>query len=395
MGVDVKWKRWTIALPLSLITVIGMVTVYRLQTEKQSDTESPPVSQSLPKVTRVTALGRLEPKGEVIQVSTSQRSARIEELLVTEGETVEAGSVIAILDSFPIRKAAVTKAQQEVAVARSRLAKIQAGAQQGTINAQKATIERLRAELAGEKATQTATIERLNAEFRTAKAELKRYEFLAAEGAISQSELDQRRLDLETARERYQEAITRREKTINTLEKQILEAEATLEEIAEIRLVDLEQAKAELASAIASLEQAKADLELSKITAPKRGQVIEINTDAGEVVSETEGIIELGNTETMVAVAEVYESDIRRVKLGQVATLTSESNSFQEELRGKVSQIGLKIGKKDVLSSDPATNVDVRVIEVEIELNPESSQLVKGLTNAQVLVKIDTKISDQ
>ena len=390
MGVDVKWKRWTIALPLSVITVVGMVIVYRLQAENKSETQSPSVSQSLPKVTRVTALGRLEPKGEVIQVSTSQRSARVEELLVTEGETVEAGSVIAILDSFPIRKAAVTKAQQEVAVARSRLAKIQAGAQQGTINAQKATIERLKAELTGEKATQTATIERLKAEFRTAKAELERYEFLAAEGAISRSELDQRRLDLETARERYQEAITTRNKTINTLEKQILEAEATLEEITEIRPVDLQEAEAELQSAIASLEQAKADLELSKITAPRKGQIIEINTDAGEVVSETEGIIQLGNTEKMVAVAEVYESDIRRVKLGQVATLTSESNSFEEELSGKVSQIGLKIGKKDVLSSDPAANVDVRVIEVEIELSPASSQVVKGLTNAQVLVKIDT-----
>ncbi|PNW59349.1 UNVERIFIED_CONTAM: ABC transporter permease, partial [Euhalothece sp. KZN 001] len=380
MGVDVKWKRWTIALPLSVITVVGMVIVYRLQAENKSETQSPSVSQSLPKVTRVTALGRLEPKGEVIQVSTSQRSARVEELLVTEGETVEAGSVIAILDSFPIRKAAVTKAQQEVAVARSRLAKIQAGAQQGTINAQKATIERLKAELTGEKATQTATIERLKAEFRTAKAELERYEFLAAEGAISRSELDQRRLDLETARERYQEAITTRDKTINTLEKQILEAEATLEEITEIRPVDLQEAEAELQSAIASLEQAKADLELSKITAPRKGQIIEINTDAGEVVSETEGIIQLGNTEKMVAVAEVYESDIRRVKLGQVATLTSESNSFEEELSGKVSQIGLKIGKKDVLSSDPAANVDVRVIEVEIELSPASSQVVKGLT---------------
>ncbi|NBD33057.1 MAG: HlyD family efflux transporter periplasmic adaptor subunit [Cyanobacteria bacterium] len=392
MGIDLKWtNKWTIALPLTLLTALGVVTVYRLEKEKQPTTDSSAVSAPpTVRLTKVAALGTLEPKGEVIQVSTSQRFARIEALLVAEGDQVEAGEVVAILDSVGVRQAAVKTAQQEVAVARSRLAKIKAGAQRGEINAQKAKIERLKAELAGEKATQAATLERLQAQFRNAKAEFERYQFLEAQGAISESELEQRLLDFETAREAYQEALTRRDQTLSTLEKEITEAQATLEKIEEVRPVDIQEAQAQLQRAIASLEQAKADLELSKIKAPMPGKVIAIFTYPGEIVSETNGILELGNTQEMIAVAEVYESDISRVELGQSATIISESNAFAKNLKGEVTKIGLKIGKKDVLGSDPAAEVDARVVKVEVTLTPEASQEVQGLTNAQVLVKINT-----
>ncbi|MDR9405489.1 MAG: efflux RND transporter periplasmic adaptor subunit, partial [Halothece sp. Uz-M2-17] len=315
----------------------------------------------------------------------------IEKLLVAEGDQVEAGEVVAILDSFAVRQAAVKKAEKEVAVARSRLTKIQAGAKQGEIEAQQAEIERLRAELEGETATQTATLDRLKAQLRNTEAEFRRYKFLEEEGAISESELDQRLLDLETAQESYQEAITRRYKTINTLQKEILEAQGTLAKIEEIRPVDIQEAQAQLESAIASLEEAQANFELSKIKVPQAGKIIEINTRTGETVSETEGILELGNTTEMAAIAEVYESDISRVKLGQTAMITSESNAFSEELTGKVSKIGLKIGRKEVFSNDPAADVDVRVSEVEVTLTPEASAVVQKLTNSQVLIKIQVQ----
>ncbi len=386
----IKTKGWTIALPLFVLTGLGIVMFNRLEAEKTPKTDTSAASaQVSAKLTKVAALARLEPKGEVIQLSTSQRFARVEELLVAEGEQVEAGEVIAILDDFGVRQAAVKTAEKEVAVARSRLAIIKAGAQQGEINAQKAKIERLRAELVGEKATQAATLERLQAQLRNAQAEFKRYQFLEAQGAISESELEQRLLDLETAREAYQEATTRRNKTINTLQKEIAEAEADLEKVEEIRPVDIQEAEAELQSAIASLEQAKANLELSKIKAPMSGKVIAISTYPGEIVSETNGILELGNTQEMIAIAEVYESDISRVELGQSATIISESNAFAEQLEGQVTKIGLKIGKKDVLGSDPAAEVDARVVKVEVTLNPEASKTVQGLTNAQVLVRIN------
>ena len=92
----------------------------------------------------------------------------------------------------------------------------------------------------------------------------------------------------------------------------------------------------------------------------------------------------------MLAIAEVYESDISKVRLGQKASVTSENATFSGKLHGRVKQIGLQIGKKNVLESDPAADIDVRVVEVKILLDPESSKKVAGLTNAKVIVKISS-----
>jgi HlyD family secretion protein len=90
----------------------------------------------------------------------------------------------------------------------------------------------------------------------------------------------------------------------------------------------------------------------------------------------------------MMVVAEVYESDIGKIRVGQKATIQSESGAFDRELKGTVSEVGRQISKKDVLSSDPAADVDVRVVEVQILLTPEDSRRVANLTYAKVLVKI-------
>jgi HlyD family secretion protein len=89
----------------------------------------------------------------------------------------------------------------------------------------------------------------------------------------------------------------------------------------------------------------------------------------------------------MYAVAEVYETDISKVRLGQRATITSDA--FPAKLQGTVDQIGWEVGKKDVLSTDPAAATDVRVVEVKIGLDSASSQRVAGLTNLQVTVEIE------
>jgi len=115
---------------------------------------------------------------------------------------------------------------------------------------------------------------------------------------------------------------------------------------------------------------------------------LKINTLAGETINEQEGIAELGQTDQMVVIAEVYESDISKVRLGQRVTVTSEGKSFEGELQGNVSQIGLRIGKKDILDTDPAAVVDARVVEVNIRLNPGYSKRVSSLTNSKVIVEI-------
>ncbi|HAA30619.1 MAG TPA: ABC transporter permease, partial [Cyanobacteria bacterium UBA8553] len=82
------------------------------------------------------------------------------------------------------------------------------------------------------------------------------------------------------------------------------------------------------------------------------------------------------------------ESDISKVRLGQRVAITSEGKAFEGEIRGSVSQIGQKIGKKDILNTDPAAAVDARVVEVNIRLSPQDSKRVASLTYAKVIVKI-------
>ena len=82
-----------------------------------------PVGAPLPvRELAVTALGRLEPKNGLLQIAgPSDISVVIAELRVEEGDRVEAGQVVAQLDTFSVRKAAVERVEAELANARSEL----------------------------------------------------------------------------------------------------------------------------------------------------------------------------------------------------------------------------------------------------------------------------------
>lgn len=339
-------------------------------------------------VEAVAALGWLEPQGEVIHLSAPDfiEGARVNRLLVKLGDKVKVGQVIAILHSRNRLQAALDRAKTQVKVAQTRLEQVQAGAKQGEIKAQAATIEQLKAELEGQRLAQTATIERIKAELSNAKIECGRYQQLYGEGAISASERDNICLRADSFKEQLKETEANLNRTLTTLGKQLTEAKATLNQIAEVRPVDVAVSQAELEEAIAALQQAQANLDLAYVRSPKDAQVLKIHTFPGEIIG-TKGIVELGNTNQMYAIAEVYETDISKVRIGQRAKITSEG--FREELWGIVDEVGLQIGKKDVLGTDPAADVDSRVVEVKIRLDSASSQKVVALTNLQVNVTID------
>jgi HlyD family secretion protein len=343
----------------------------------------PPAAKAIPEPTAVSALGRLEPEGEVVQVSASSASeaAKVEQLLVKQGDKVRQGQAIAILDSYSPRQAALEKAKTDVQIAQANLAKVKAGAKTGDINAQKEAIARLQAELKGQTSTQTATIDRLKAELDNANVEYRRHLQLYQDGAISASELDTRRLRVDTVKEQLNEAEETLNRITNTIEVQRNEAEAKLASISEVRTVDVQVAQAELNQAIANVKQAQADLNLASVVAPINGQVLKVNVRPGEVISD-EGIAAIGQTNQMYVVAEVYETDIERVKVGKKATITGAA--FSKKLSGKVTQIGLEVDRQNVFNADPLVNTDNKVIEVKIRLDPKSSTQVANLSNLQV-----------
>ncbi|MGQ4648468.1 HlyD family efflux transporter periplasmic adaptor subunit [Lyngbya aestuarii] len=380
-------RRWSVIATL-LLFLGGLLTyqLWRYQTTQTAANQTTEVSQPVSKT--VTSLGRLEPKGEVIKLSapTSNNGNRVEQLLVQEGDRITAGQVIAILDSHDRLQASLDKAQEDVRLAQANLAITQAGAKQGEIEAQRAEIVRLRAQRHGDIEAQKATIERLDSQLRNAEREFNRYQLLYQEGGISASDLDSRRLTLETAQKNLQEAKAILARIESTSPAQLNQATATLERIAQVRPVDVKANQVEVDRALAGWNQAKAELEQAYVKSPIDGEILDIHTRAGEVVS-SDGIVEIGQTQQMYAIAEVYQSDISKVKPGQQVQISSDSLAGQ--LSGTVEWIDAQVRRQQVINTDPTTNTDARVIEVHIALDAQSSQKAAKLTNLQVMVVIE------
>ncbi|MEA5597504.1 ABC exporter membrane fusion protein [Rivularia sp. UHCC 0363] len=399
------------------------IAIYGISQTGLLNSSETPVVQAPPAVKKVTALGRLEPQGEVINLSAPLNldGDRVAKLLVKEGDGVKTGDAIAILDSQKRLQDAVLQAKEQVRMAQAKLAQVKAGAKTGEIEAQAATIARLKventtqieaqlatiarlkAERSTEIAAQKANIARLQAEVNNANTEYQRYEKLFGAGAISTSFRDNKRLNLQTVQQQINEAqanlnriqssrqqeVAEAQANFNRIQssgkEQIKEAEATLNQIAEIRPVDVRASQTEVDNAKAALKQAQTNLEQAYIRAPIAGQILKIHTREGEKMAD-EGIAELGKTQQMMVVAEVYQTDIKKVKLGQKAAITGQA--FSGKLWGEVAQIGLQINRQNVFSNQAGENLDRRVVDVKIRLNSEDSERVTGLTNLQVQTEI-------
>ncbi|MBU7582610.1 MAG: ABC exporter membrane fusion protein [Nostoc sp. TH1S01] len=414
-----------LSLVIAATAITGGIVVYGVsqfgQVGRTASQEPATVTTSVPKV---TALGRLEPEAEVISLSAPLvlDGDRVMEIRVQEGDIVQAKQIVAILDSRDRLETAVLQAEKQVRVAQAKLDQVKAGAKAGEIQAQKANVERLQAQSVGDsvgqreaiarieaqwegdRIAQAATIRKLEAELSNAQAEYERYQKLYTEGAISNSAFDSKRLIVETTKQQLDEAkavLGRINSTASrqlaearvslarinaTGNKQVSEAKATLTSIAEVRPVDVQAARMEVENAIAALKRAQTDLQAAYIKAPMNGQILKIHTRVGEKMSD-QGIADLAQTEQMIAVSEVYQTDIGKVKLGQTATITSPA--FNGELRGEVFYIGLQVNRQNVFSNEPGENLDSRVVEVKIRLNPEDSKKVAGLTNLQVQTAIE------
>jgi HlyD family secretion protein len=377
-------KHYAVYLVLSLFIAVGLFISVKYF-NKSKGAVLPQIKNVAKQ--KVTALGRLEPKGEVIQISVSntEGSTKIAQLLVKQGNRIRTGQVIAILDSYDSRLAALEEAKQKVNLAQANLDRVRAGAKSGEIAAKKAEINRIRAELRWKTSALDTDIARQKAELQNANIEAKRYQALYISGAVSASQRDSKQLAADTILQTYSEAKMSRSLNVATLTQGINEAEATLNRISEVRQVDLRVEEAEVNRSLAFLRKAEKDLNLVFVRSPKNGQVLKVNAYPGEVVG-SQGIISLGDTSQMYAVAEVYEIDISQVRIGQMAKVTSDG--LAKPLIGIVDQVGLEIAKKDVLDTDPASDVDARVVEVKVRLSEVDSQRVAGLSNLSVKVAI-------
>ena len=373
-----------IAIAMLASLSMASISVFIVLKYRDIDNQKPanPVV-AVPEIKTVTALGRIEPEGEVIKLSAaiSGEGSRVEKILVKEGDMVKTGQVIAILDNSDRLQAELTEAKAEVNIIKAKIAQIQAGAKPGEITAQKAIIDRLAAESQGDINTQKAALEKFQSELLNAEAENHRYQELYTAGAISASQRDSKNLNVETAKKSLQAAQSQLKKLELSSQQKIKEASATLNQISEVRKVDVQAAIAELNRADAVVKKATINLQKAYVKSPQNGQVFEIYTHPGELISSN-GIADIGKTSQMYVVAEVYESDITKIIQGKQARIVSDT--FSQELQGKVEQIGLQVRKQNLTNTDPSSNIDNRIIKVHIRLNKASSHQAAKFTNMQV-----------
>tara|TARA_Y100000589_G_scaffold323009_1_gene356879 strand:- start:240 stop:1157 length:918 start_codon:yes stop_codon:yes gene_type:complete len=141
---------------------------------------------------------------------------------------------------------------------------------------------------------------------------------------------------------------------------------------------------------LADKKSIQIDLFNSQLRSPINGYILSINTRVGER-SNSEGILEIGASQNMEAIIEVYESDIDRVFINQNVELTSENGGFDEKLSGSVARINPQVKQRKVLSTDPTGDADARIIEVLVKLNQESIELVKSFAGMKVIARFIPK----
>jgi HlyD family secretion protein len=155
--------------------------------------------------------------------------------------------------------------------------------------------------------------------------------------------------------------------------------------LSEVRETDVRAAQSDIDAAVAAVASARAELAGSELKAPLAGRILRIRTFPGERV-DPQGLLELADVGSMQAVAEVYEGDVGLLSPGLSAKVVLDASG--EELSGVVAEIGNAVARKVVLTNDPVSDTDARVVEVRIDLEAASAAKVARLSNARVEVFI-------
>jgi HlyD family secretion protein len=317
--------------------------------------ENPSESETAAPVPMVVGLGRLVPQTDIRTLAPpfGAGDARIAELNVREGDQVASGDVLAVLDNKGALEQAVASARANVEVRTATLAQTRRNTESAAAEAE-------------------AGLQKAQAALTNAQAEFDRYQTLFERGIVTRAALDQRRSTLDQAAQEVERAAA---------------TASRYEGVETDEQVDVAVAKRNLDAALADLERARTDLEKAYIRAPSDGTVIAIHAREGEK-PDASGVLDLGDISLMTAEIEIYQSDIRRVSLGQNVMVTADA--FDGELTGTVAEIGLEVGRQTIIGDDPAANTDARVITVNVDLDEASSQIAARFINLEVLARIQT-----
>jgi HlyD family secretion protein len=290
----------------------------------------------------LAAPGRVQAAGEIAILGTTE-SGVVQEIAVAVNQTVSAGQVLLKLDCGTL--ALQTQAAEARAEALSHgLAKLRQGSRAEELAEARAAVAQAKAELANR------------------AAQARRAEALQADGMQSRATVDEANAARGMAEARLEGVRARLE---------MLEAGARREDIQAAAAQHVEAKKHE-----ALLQRRLADC---SVRAPFAGRVLRLEVAPGDHVGPglPGGVLQLAPAGPLRVRAEIDERDVRRVRLGQEAQLLDPAGG-ETIGTARVVRLHPVMGRKRVLSGDPADKADRDVMEVELEPTRELQQLPVG-----------------
>ncbi len=283
----------------------------------------------------VAAPGLVEPADEE-HVVASQVIGIIKEMRVEENGIVKAGQIVAVVEN-----------SEQVA----RLASARAG-----LALRKAQLEKaLNGPRPEELRQARATLAEMEANLDLARRDYDRKAPLAKSGTASEAALDLARSALNAAKAR---------KTTAAEGLALLEAGTRKEDIA--------AARAQVVFAEAEVALAKSLLGKTLIRSPVAGTVLRRLRVAGEAVTNIDPthVAIIGDLHHLRVRAEVDETDVGRVAAGQRVEITADAYPGRH-FKGTVFRVSKRLGAKAVRTGRPAERVDMKVLQVLIDLDPD------------------------
>jgi len=223
-----------------------------------------------------------------------QTGGKVARVFVSEGDKVEKGQVLAVLDPEELES---RRLQAEKAYRKA----------QDSLRQAEVLLKIYETTLPHELARAEANRESARKVMEDAQKNLKRFESLYERKVIAEKDRDNAKLHYDTARENLKAA----ESVVNQARGNLGKIEATRHEVASLK-AQVEQAKA-------FLKQAVIQLGYTELKAPFAGIVTSKNCEPGEVVTPTREVITVSDLSAMDLKIFVEETFIGKVKPGQVA----------------------------------------------------------------------------
>src|SRR5256714_4490486 len=298
-------------------------------------------------------------------VVSPQIAGRIEQLSVNEGDQVKADQMIGVLDAGELEQ------EQAYYTAGAEGATSQVAESEAALRFQeRQTADQIRqaeANLAATQAQQMAA----QAELENAKVTFERAERMSKEGVVAQQELDQAR----TAHQVAQSKIDSLPKQIDAQRAPVELAQSNADQVS-IRRNQLATNQKQQAAAAAQRAKAGVRLGYTELRAPIDGVVDVRAARIGEVVTPGQPIVTLINPDDLWVRADVEETYIDRVRVGDKLKVRLPSGDVRE---GTVFYRGVEAGfatQRDV----SRTKRDIKTFEIRLRVDNKDRRLAVGMT---------------